>query len=392
MFETLRAFRYRWRAGQSENSGRSIIHVSLGFGKTIRMPNSHVEPTLPLPGSNPLTQSRVSQCIVSFGSNLGDRHDLLAKAAARLAVSDLIAEGSQFVTSRLFETPPIGGPGGQEPFLNAVGVFETTAPARRVLDDLQHLEHELGRQRRKRWDARSIDLDVVLHGNLVGGATGLVVPHPRYTARQFVLKPACDVAAHFRDPRFGWTLGQLSAHLDADVPSLAFAAGRQHVRDELCNRLADEYGVRLRQFDSGERENVDAETPEPWIAARPPRLPKLKAKAFPVPPSDRPHEPGNDDQPISLDQNSIDQHSIDQHSDGWPGMPRLLVRIQRSAGGTHWPAPHLMWPGGWSWPEYRLEIDDTDWAVSELASALESMRCSAHAVTENGHWWQAGKD
>ena len=119
--------------------------------------------------------------------------------------------------SRLFETPPIGGPSGQEPFLNAVAAFETDASAREILDLLQQTEQRLGRTRNLRWDSRSIDLDVVLHGALVGGTSDLIVPHPRYTARQFVLKPACDVAADYRDPRFGWDLRTLSQHSNDDV-------------------------------------------------------------------------------------------------------------------------------------------------------------------------------
>ena len=144
-----------------------------------------------------------AQCLISFGSNLGDRDRLIAEAAQQIAASGVTAE---LRTSRLFETPPIGGPHGQEPFLNAVAAFDTRASAREILQLLQRVEQQLGRQRRRRWDARSIDLDVVLHGELVGGGTGLIVPHPRYTAREFVLEPACDVAAHYRDPRFGWTL------------------------------------------------------------------------------------------------------------------------------------------------------------------------------------------
>ncbi len=89
------------------------------------------------------------------------------------------------MASRLFETPPIGGPAGQEPFLNAVAAFDTDASARQILELLQQTEQRLGRTRNLRWDSRSIDLDVVLHGELVGGGTGLIVPHPRYTARQF---------------------------------------------------------------------------------------------------------------------------------------------------------------------------------------------------------------
>jgi 2-amino-4-hydroxy-6-hydroxymethyldihydropteridine diphosphokinase len=46
-----------------------------------------------------------------------------------------------------------------------------------------------------------------------------------------------------------------------------------------------------------------------------------------------------------------------------------------------------MWPSGWRWPEYRLEIDDLNWAVSEVASALASMRCPVKPVTNDGKWW-----
>lgn len=306
--------------------------------------------SLPLPGARDAQFTKVSQCVVSFGSNLGDRRELIAAAAKRIAACNLVLPGDRLQTSRLFETPPIGGPGGQDPFLNAIGVFQTTAPARAVLDLLQELEDSLGRQRRRRWDARSIDLDVVLHGNLVGGTTGLVVPHPRYTARQFVLQPACDVAAHFRDPRFGWTIQELTDHLSADVPSLALVTGRQEIRDQLCQRLADDHGVYIR--DDEEKTAPDRR----WVSRFFPPLPR------------------RGDRPDLLDCD-------------WRGYPRLLVRIQQTEVETHWPAPHLMWPGGWRWPEYRLELADLDWAASELAAALDSMCCSAQPVTKDGLWW-----
>ncbi|MCO8123176.1 2-amino-4-hydroxy-6-hydroxymethyldihydropteridine diphosphokinase [Stieleria sp. TO1_6] len=307
----------------------------------------------PLPGRRAIEPSRISQCVISFGSNLGHRRELISLAAQQIAASDVVLRGSGsqaggLQTSRLFETPPIGGPGGQEPFLNAVGVFQTVAPARAVLSLLQGLEDRLGRERRRRWDARSIDLDVVLHGQLVGGTTGLVVPHPRYTARQFVLQPACDVAAHFRDPRFGWTLQELADHLSADVPSLALVSGRAEVRQELCRRLRTERGIAIREF------SPDSLPPTaPWVSSEMPHLP------------------------------SAGQASVSS----LPGLPRLLVRIHQANGVTRWPAPHLMWPGGWRWPEYRLEIDAMDWAVSELASALDSMRCEGRPVTADGGWW-----
>ena len=99
--------------------------------------------SLPLPGSHAPSQTHVSQSVISFGSNHGDRRELVASAAAQIAASEFILPGETLQTSRLFETPPIGGPGGQEPFLNAIGIFQTAHPAREVLTYLQELVQSL---------------------------------------------------------------------------------------------------------------------------------------------------------------------------------------------------------------------------------------------------------
>ena len=330
-----------------------------------------------------------SQCLISFGSNLGDRHELIAEAARKVAAANCVSDHGGLKTSRLFETPPIGGPGGQEPFLNAVGAFDTIASAREILSLLQTLENELGRQRRRRWDARSIDLDVVLHGQLVGGGTGLIVPHPRYTARQFVLQPARDVAPHYRDPRFGWTLERLAEHLSAGSPSIALVGGEQQTRAELCRRLTEEHGIRtFAASPIPEPMNVIGNAPSPA-----PRLPgnagsessQEKRATIGEPIDVKPSEPWVSAYVPELP-------ALDSEETNSARMPRLVARIQRtniqqSNEETQWPAPHQMWPAGWQWPEYRLEVSDIDWAVTELVSALESMRCPAVPVTENGDWW-----
>ncbi len=324
-----------------------------------------------------------AQCLISFGSNLGSREEVIAEAA-RLIDNHPMVESMR--ASRLFETPPIGGPGGQEPFLNAVAVFDTAASAREILVLLQDAEEQLGRRRHHRWAARSIDLDVVLHGDLVGGGSGLIVPHPRYTARQFVLQPACDVAAEYRDPRFGWTLRQLADHVTAGAPSLALLGGDVATRTEICERLSREHGIRvfadrdipasvpivgnapgyshranevMSTISAGNAaaasvpEVIDVDEHTPWVSAFVPPLPKLGS-----------------DETASVN------------------IPRLVARMQRATAHTRWPAPHQMWPTSWQWPEYRLEIDDLDWAVGEIVSALESMRCDVLPVTAGGDWWK----
>ncbi|MEM6978230.1 MAG: 2-amino-4-hydroxy-6-hydroxymethyldihydropteridine diphosphokinase [Planctomycetota bacterium] len=351
----------------------------------------------PLPDLPKSHRFMPTQCLISLGSNLGDRHAIMADAAA--AISQANVDGVPLVgqcesiefspdsgsvatvvrnerriglrTSRLYQTPAIGGPGGQSPFLNAVAAFATDIPASAVLDILQAIESDLGRQRRVRWGARVIDLDVVLHGRLEGQSTAgrrgliggrgpagssraLVVPHPRYTARKFVLTPACDVAADFCDPRFGWTIGELNQHLDADVPSVALTGGDEAIRMQLCHQLADRHQITI--------------LPESARGIAPPDL--RTAYVSPVVPAclrDSPVPVADESRP--------------------PRLPRLIVRIQRTTPADRWPAPHQIWPCGWRWPEYRLEVDDLAWAVDEIASALDSMRCDLTAVTNDGAWW-----
>ena len=325
-----------------------------------------------------MARDSFSQCVISFGSNLGDRVELISEAARQIASSPLVREISELRTSRLFETPPIGGPGGQEPFLNAVGAFETKASARQILEMLQEMELNLGRIRHHRWGARSIDLDVVLHGELMGSDSKLIVPHPRYTARQFVLVPACDVAGHFRDPRFGWTLQRLAEHLRAGVASMALV-GDNDTCVALCKRISEQHGIRV--FTPGP-------VPAPMEVLGNSPAPKAT-------PSENPGLESSLGEPICVD---ADQPWVAGYLPSLPDLssektnaddvPRLVARIQNASSGSKWPAPHQMWPKGWTWPEYRLEVEDLDWAAGEVASALESMRCPIEPTTVDGDWWK----
>lgn len=353
-----------------------------------------------------------SQCLISFGSNLGRRDCLISDAAKIIADSPYV---DRLLTSRLFETPPIGGPSGQEPFLNAVGAFETSASAREILKMLQQTEQKLGRQRKIRWDARSIDLDVVLHGELVGGGTGLIVPHPRYTARQFVLQPACDVAAHYRDPRFGWTIQQLAEHLEAASPSIALVGGSESLRIELCDQLNEVFGITtfptvhslpesivatsqldpqqsLPQATPATNRRTPAGPQSPPVAATPAQAGDKRANNSQAGTGRSRSNPTGEAWvsgfvPHLESSLGEQKHSLEPVQSGQL-VPRLIGRIQSSSENSPWPAPHQMWPSGWNWPEYRLEIDDKKWAVCELFSAIDSMRCPVKPITEDGHWWE----
>jgi 2-amino-4-hydroxy-6-hydroxymethyldihydropteridine diphosphokinase len=130
--------------------------------------------------------------IVAFlglGSNLGDR---LANLQA--AVDALGTEPGLRVTgsSRVWETVPVGGP-PQPDYLNAVIRVETDLSARDLLDIARRVEARLGRVRKERWGARTLDLDILLFDREQIDEADLVVPHPRMTQRAFVLLPLLEL-------------------------------------------------------------------------------------------------------------------------------------------------------------------------------------------------------
>lgn len=152
---------------------------------------------------------------VALGANLGDRAAAITDAAARL----LRAAGKTLRLSTLYETAAVTAPGSptQPPYLNAAAVFETSLPARDLLDLLLSIERSLGRERApgEKWGARTIDLDLLLYGDAVLDEPGLVVPHPRMHERAFVLGPLAEVAPELVHPIFARTVRELRDAIDA---------------------------------------------------------------------------------------------------------------------------------------------------------------------------------
>ena len=131
---------------------------------------------------------------VGLGSNLGDREELVRRAAALIGATRL---------SSIVETEPWGYE-DQPRFLNAVAEIETTLPARGLLDRLLEVERQLGRERvGPRYGPRTVDLDLLLYGEEQIDEPGLVVPHPRLTERLFVLEPLAELVPAQRIPGMG---------------------------------------------------------------------------------------------------------------------------------------------------------------------------------------------
>jgi 2-amino-4-hydroxy-6-hydroxymethyldihydropteridine diphosphokinase len=181
----------------------------------------------------------MSACLIGLGSNLGDRRAALDGAVDRLAAEP---ELRLVARSGWYETSPVGGPPGQEPFLNGAALLHTSLAPQALLAVLERIETEMGRQRRLRWGPRRLDLDLLLYGELVQETPRLTVPHPRMAWRRFVLEPAAEVAPAMIHPPTGWTIARLLDHLDTAIPYVAVAGpigvGKTRLAEQLAERIS----------------------------------------------------------------------------------------------------------------------------------------------------------
>ena len=123
-----------------------------------------------------------------MGANLGNRTETIAAAIERLGATDGV---DVVVVSELVENIAIrpDGPDDTHPsYLNGVAIVETTLPAAGLLAALHAIEDAHGRTRTERWGDRTLDLDLIVFGDLIEDGN-LVIPHPRAHERSFVLVP-----------------------------------------------------------------------------------------------------------------------------------------------------------------------------------------------------------
>ena len=123
---------------------------------------------------------------------MGDREAHLREAVS--ALPDLVG------VSPVYETAPVGGPPGQEQYLNLVAELDTALSGPELLDLAPGLEEAAGRVRTVKDGPRTLDVDVLLVGDLTIEEPDLVVPHPRMWERRFVVEPLAHLAPDLVPP------------------------------------------------------------------------------------------------------------------------------------------------------------------------------------------------
>lgn len=129
---------------------------------------------------------------------------LLQEALTRIAVhGDVLAVAPIIVTAPL-------GPSSRR-FANSAALVKTSLPPQAMLAFLQSVETSLGRRRYRRWGARSMDIDIILWSGGLWRSRSLIIPHPAFANRDFVLSPLTAIATDWRPPRLGCAIRHLNA-------------------------------------------------------------------------------------------------------------------------------------------------------------------------------------
>jgi 2-amino-4-hydroxy-6-hydroxymethyldihydropteridine diphosphokinase len=139
---------------------------------------------------------------IALGSNRRGRHGS-PTATVRAAAAAIGAVR----LSKVRSTPALG-PAGRG-FANAAALVESELEPPALLAELKRVERDFGRRGGRKWGPRVLDLDLVLWSGGPWAAGGLVVPHPEFRRRRFVLEPLAEIAPLWRDPITGATVRQL---------------------------------------------------------------------------------------------------------------------------------------------------------------------------------------
>ncbi len=150
------------------------------------------------------------QCAIALGSNLGDSLRILETSIFLLDQHPQIRINA---CSSWYQTKPVGPP--QPDYINGCALLTVTLTPQRLISTLLGIEKQFHRLRREKWGPRTLDLDLLLYGDLVLETPDLIIPHPRMNERAFVLVPLAEIAPQWLDPITHKSIKELLIGLDS---------------------------------------------------------------------------------------------------------------------------------------------------------------------------------
>ncbi len=145
----------------------------------------------------------MNSAYIILGGNIGDTLKILDQASKILEEIGTITRHSSFYKTKAW------GKKDQPDFINQVIRLETALHAQELMDYCLKTEKELGRVRFEKWDARTIDIDILYFNEDIFSSSKLTIPHPEIENRRFVLVPLCEISPDYAHPLIGATNKEL---------------------------------------------------------------------------------------------------------------------------------------------------------------------------------------
>lgn len=153
----------------------------------------------------------MTECAIALGSNQGDSLSILERS---LNVLNDIPGLDLKTTSSWYQTKPVGTSESQADYLNGCALLTAQQTPEELLTILQATEVQFGRTSKGDLQPRTLDLDLLLYGDLVLNTPNLTLPHPRMTERAFVLVPLAEIAPDWIEPVSGMKIVKLLRDVD----------------------------------------------------------------------------------------------------------------------------------------------------------------------------------
>ena len=151
------------------------------------------------------------KCAIALGSNQGNSLDILEQSLVTLnQIPGIVLDA----TSSWYQTKPVDTPQAQPDYLNGCALLSAAQSPEELLTILQATEVQFGRTDKGTLQPRTLDLDLLLYGDLVLDTPNLTIPHPRMMERAFVLVPLAEIASDWIEPKSNTKIARLLRLVD----------------------------------------------------------------------------------------------------------------------------------------------------------------------------------